>query len=278
MIIKETEIFSEVWSYAIYGDDYEKYYQPMIANITLAKALGVHLVINTNEASEDNVRDFFFDYKNDIQLIVYSGKVAELFPKVLRFLTVDKLQSSFYFFKDSDSIVNQKEISIMRHWISSLNPVALIIRDHPLHIAPIMAGMIGMTRNTALVVSASARDCFGTDLRQSNNSYSYDQDWLAEKIYPLISKQSLIATSYFYFAHENYIAIKKEHYEKDCIGAQAYKKDFETIVSSCFYNRLYKNSFLCLPFCNALSFVYGKVRPTLLLAYIYTNLIKFKER
>lgn len=266
--------FNSVWCYSIYGFDLDKYYAPMLSNIKIARHHGIALVLHTNKKSESTVRNYFKSEINEFILIVHDNEISEIFPKLLRYLTFRSISSKFYFFKDSDSIVTQKEISIMNEWMDSKEPVALLIRDHPLHISPILAGMFGVDSNLAQYIEESVEESFIKRKPRRYNFYSYDQDWLARKVYPKIVKSADVYTSFFYYRDEKITRIKRELKNHEYIGAQVYKRFQKVPENLDLYLKLYGFDLLSLPYIHSISFLYGKVRPTLAIAYILGRFFK----
>ena len=266
--------FPAVWCYSIYGSDYSKYYEPMLTNIELASSNGVALVIHTNKESEDCVRAYFNEKLNQINIIVHNNKISKYFPKILRFLTCKNIDSEFYFFKDSDSIVSDKEILIMNEWMAAKNYDALIMRDHPLHISPILAGMFGVNRNLSKFIADSAEEFFVDKVSSDYSKYSYDQDWLASNVYPLIVGKAVVNTSFFFYSHEHVTRIRRDIDNHEYIGAQFYKRSLNKQENIDGYLRIYGADLLSLPYYPKLDFLYGRVRPTLAAAYLFCNLFK----
>lgn len=271
--MKNVNLFNSAWCYSIYGDDTSKYYEPMKQNIKKAKDESVALVLHTNGENELNVRNYFGDFLEDMFLIVHYNDHAVMFPKILRFLSTNHIASKFYFFKDSDSVVTSKEIDIMNKWMKSSNQIALIIRDHPLHIAPILAGMFGVNHHFSLDVANSAQEYFFNSPPSRYNQYSYDQDWLQKKIYPVVADKATVKTSFFYYSSENITRIKRELDDYQYIGAQVHNQQLNKSENLKGYLQLYGDDLLSIPYYPKLNFLYGKVRPTLLTAYILAKLI-----
>lgn len=270
----KTEPLSSVWCYSIYGNEYDKYYYPIIENIKISKYFGARIFIHTNRQYEKNVKEYFAKYIFDIDVVVHNDSYSVDFPKILRFLTSKFIESDFYFFKDSDSVVTEKELVLMNEWMNSNNPTALIMRDHPLHIAPIMAGMFGLNRGLSIKIADSALGYFANQKRSHFNLYSYDQDWLARNIYPEIVENAHVNTSFFYYSGERIKRMSRQIYDQKFIGAQEYKKssrDSENLVG---YMNLYGEDLLSLPYFSKFAVLYGKVRPTLYAAYLIKKIKK----
>lgn len=271
-MMKTKNSFKSIWSYSIYGEDYDKYYFPMIENIRLSKEANALIVISTNSFYEASVRSFFSPFLSDIKLIVFEGGLSETFPKLLRFMAVELIDADFYFFKDSDSIVTKKELEIMQNWIDNADADALIIRNHPMHIAPIMAGMFAIKRDLSSFLTDSIKNCFKRNKPIFYSKYGYDQSWLAKHIYPKIIKRALVLTSHFFYSNENLIRIEGDIEKNQFIGAQAYLYGINNERQNAFTS-LYHGELLCLPFCKKISWLYSMVKPTLYLAYF----LKFKK-
>jgi hypothetical protein len=103
-------------------------------------------------------------------------------------------------FRDSDSLVSRREASAVNQWVAS-GSIAHIIRDHPFHSAPILAGLWGLRPSLA--------KWFGEELKTYRflDVYGSDQSFLAEKVYPKLAKSSVIHASYH--RHESSIAISE---------------------------------------------------------------------
>ena len=92
-------------------------------------------------------------------------------------------------FRDSDSIVSEREANAIGQWVDS-EMDAHIIRDHPFHAAKILAGLWGLMPESV------------PWFRQAVEAYSFtekygsDQDFLASKVYPRLRDSSMIHASF----------------------------------------------------------------------------------
>lgn len=270
-----TKSDKSIWSYSLYGDNYESYFKPLIENIKISAENNAIVVLNVLDSDLDRVKQYFKRYLGAICIFSYDSTRHTNYPKVLRFLAPYKIQSNFYFFKDSDSVVTDKEKLIMKEWMNSVNPIALIVRDHPLHIAPIMAGMFGVNRELSIKIANSALGYFTVRKGSHFNLYSYDQDWLARNIYPEIVGDAHVNTSFFYYSGERVKRINREIDGHKFIGAQVYKRVSIGLVPPDPYMNLYGEDLLSLPYFSKLAFLYGKVRPTLYVAYLINKIKKY---
>ena len=102
-------------------------------------------------------------------------------------------------FRDSDSIVSSREARAITQWVES-GRVAHIIRDHPFHSSKILAGLWGLRPKEAEWFAREVRDFDFLD------TYGSDQDFLADRIYPKISKTSLVHASFHRHEHPSQLA------------------------------------------------------------------------
>jgi hypothetical protein len=246
--------------YAVYGTDVELYYKPLFKNIEIARSNNYQIVIATTNRYLYLVEEYFAKY-NDIVVIipfddvVYTGK-----EKLLRFLSVIKVEADFYFFKDSDSVMSKQEIDIMNNWMYTSTCNAMLIRNHSLHVSPILAGMFGINLNLSSFISSSAQDAIHS--RKHKNNYSYDQQWLMLAVYPFIQKTLLVYTSFLFFKDEKYIQISFD--DNNYIG----KPNTHEVITNSYFRNSASNRLYSLSFINSLPsylkfIIYGRVRPTM---------------
>lgn len=259
-----------VWSYSIYGENVDCYYSPVLVNIRIARKNNAKIVISTTDEYEEKVRNFFRDFLDEIIIITYRKVTVCNHPKVLRFIVSERVQSKFYFFKDSDSIVTQVETEIMEHWMANCNSEVLIVRDHPLHVAPIMAGMFGVSSKVAKYLANSTLYEFDSKRPRFLNNYSYDQDWLMNVIYPIFVKFSDVYSSFLFYSGERGYLIPRSKSGFDFIGAQTHINYPARIEDNEFYG-WYGDGLLCAPSYLRYTFFFGKVRPTIIAAFIYSK-------
>ncbi len=265
-----------VWAYCIFGVEYEKYYKPMVLNLEIAKKFGVTVVVHTVNSSEKYVREFFGENKS-ILIVVHHGEAAERWCKALRFLTPKYVSADYYFFKDSDSSVTTNEIVMGLEWMQVKDPVFLIVRDHPLHVAPIMAGMFAVNNQTGKTLACRAEQYFFQGQLNSADSYSYDQDWLARVIYPSVRFRAYVYTSFFCYWGERVKRTSPQLDDYRYVGAQVYSR-INGVPEKMPYLRLYNGELLSVPYVPRLHFLYGRVRPSLFVAYVLSRIFGLRLR
>ena len=147
-------------------------------------------------------------------------------PKFWRFLPVFEKEVDVVLFRDSDSIITEREASLVDYWIQS-DYSAQILRDHPLHMAPIMAGMFGLKR-VVFEVLAHQLELNKSLLRKK--AYSADQRFLAKYFYKHIYKKALVQTPYFSYPCENCLKIDKPK-DENFVGAVYQSEKTEIDIS-----------------------------------------------
>lgn len=105
-----------------------------------------------------------------------------------RFLALADKDIDILLSRDCDSRISDREVSAINEWLSSDKDFH-IMRDHPYHQVPILAGMWGC-RNGIL---SNINDILN-DWNIYNNKGKYqaeDQDFLGQIIYPIIKDKSM---------------------------------------------------------------------------------------
>jgi len=264
-----------VWSYSIFGSNTEVYYKPMLENIRLAKSNNVKVVISTTEQYLNIIREFFSHELEYIHIETYPSNKYVGLETILRFLIIEKIDSDYYFIKDSDSIVTARELYIMNHWMLTSNFNYIIIRDNPLHVAPILSGMFGFRKNAKNIVFKSCINTF-YDFNYKLK-YGFDQQWLTEKIYHIIVEETQVYSSYFHFYNENLIRLSRVN-NSNFIGAQCLGNINPNSKEHDFLH-FYADKLLSMPFISSIPkyfsrLIYGRVRSSIYLSYFF-KWIKF---
>lgn len=107
-----------------------------------------------------------------------------------RFLPASDKEVSVMISRDCDSRLNDREKAAVDDWLKSTNDFH-IMRDHPAHTVPIMAGMWGV-RNGLL----KDMDVLISKYNKSD-FWQVDQNFLKEIIFPLVVKTSTIHDEFY---------------------------------------------------------------------------------
>lgn len=253
-------------SYTLYGNNL-RYIEPLIIN---AK--------NINEFYNEWEIRVYYDKTVPAEiiniLIQYNVKLIDInntiysdfAPKFWRFLPVFEDTYDLIIFRDSDSIFTQRETRYVNEWAES-NFDFHILRDHNLHISPILAGMFGIKKNFFLLFRQQL--LINKKLTHSK-IYNADQLFLADYIYKKIIKNCLIHTSYFALYGEKFCKISKVKDSKEFIGSIYTEEKKET-------NTIIKYDFIIgIPFWLAKLLRY-RIRPVLFTSYFFNKILKIKH-
>jgi hypothetical protein len=253
-------------SYALYGTNFKKYYLPLLNNIKNTK---YHILISTTESYKTVITNYFKNYLNKINIITYPDSLLSK-AKLLRYESIRYFDFECYFFKDSDSIITSDEYEIMHDWYINKKYEALIIRNHPLHTAPILGGMFGIKKSLKYLIIKESELFLKQNSGKFALRYNYDQVWLRKCIYNNIKYISLIYTSHLHYIGESYIKINYDfnnHIGKAIYAVDVDKKYITKLVKV--NKAIYGGNMISIPYINLMGKLYDRVLPVLLMAYIY---------
>lgn len=185
--------------YTLYGN-LPRYTQPLIYNINEVKKIypGWKVRIYHDDSVLESTLELL---QSDISetVNIKNLNIKALAPKFWRFIPIfENEKIEFAIIRDSDSILTIREAELVSQWVNS-EYTFHILRDHPLHVSPILAGMFGVKRSNFKLFSE-----FYHNQNQilTDRTYNADQKFLSKKIYPNIIDNALIHTSAFYYSSE----------------------------------------------------------------------------
>lgn len=260
----------KIISYSLYGNN-PRYTLPLLENSRISTSLyhdWTIYVYHDNTVSQDYLNQL--KQNNVVTINIEKSDHLNLPPKMWRFLPIKNSNIDCVVFRDSDSLLTQRERDLVTAWEQS-DKLVHIIRDHPLHIAPILAGMFGMKRDSFSILS---------NLIQSNapiiksRPIDYDQVFLADHFYPIIRNNALIHVSFFKFWDEQVIKIEPVTDGCNYIGA--------VLINDNSKRDEQKNLSIKSQFTNGLPYSLGKllryrVRPTIYCSKFYNFLFKISN-
>jgi hypothetical protein len=245
-------------SYTLYGSNF-RYTQPLILNVKLSNQFYKEWqirVYHDNTVPIDIIKTL---KENNVSLININDTIYSNFaPKFWRFLPVFENIYDIIIFRDSDSILTQRESRYVNDWVDS-NFDFHIIRDHNLHISPILAGMFGIKKK---YFNLFAQQLLKNKKCTESTKYNSDQLFLGDCIYKKIIKNCLIHTSHFAFFGERFIKINKVIDSNNFIGSVYVeeKKQIKTIIKYDFI--------IGVPY-ELAKFLRYKIRPVLFTSYFF---------
>ena len=186
-------------SYTVYGDIH-KYLEILISNVVFLKANDFYVVIYCDKENVNLISSKLSD------ALVLDGSTFGIKNKMLwRLNPIFDTFSNSFFPRDADSLISEREIELMNLFLES-NKSFHIIRDHVLHFMPIMGGLFGVKIEIYhLFTLKNVKNL----LFNVDNVYNFDQLFLADYIYPLIAKHSLIHTSSYHYINEVFSKVNK---------------------------------------------------------------------
>jgi len=263
--IQEKEV---VWCYSLFGRDVNSYYVAMKLNVAIARDNNVKIVIATLNEDLIFIKDYFKFVNETVTIISFNEDYAEQYPKLLRYLIPLSYQYDYYFFKDSDSVVTELELKYSNEWMERKSSNCIIIRDHPLHVAPILGGMFGLSSNIAITSANLLFQELSNGKVKFKDGYLYDQLWLGKNIYPMVKFSSFIYSSHFSYSGEKVIDTNKYWNSKKYIGSQHFESTTNIELKYHKLIELYSIGNLSLPFYERIASAYQKTRVVLYMAYL----------
>jgi hypothetical protein len=141
------------------------------------------------------------DFKNtEVFVMKQTGNWVSTF---WRFLAIDDSSVSITLLRDTDSRLGERERAAVDEWLVS-DKHFHIMRDHPGHGTPILAGMWGVKYGTNINFYNEINKYTKKDF------YGVDQNFLADIIYPIAKTNSVIHDEFF---QKNNFPTKRKQYE-----------------------------------------------------------------
>ena len=200
--------------YSLFGSN-PRYYDALRKNISFIESDYSKLFI-TSIILGKGVPGKWIDYlsKTSAKIIMHDiDLLTNIHQDFYRIFPVLSGEGNGFFCRDADSFLSKNEMDSMMRFIES-DYSFHIIRDHPNHLAPIMAGTFGVKSNgyelvkNALVKNLHKYSYLNTDWRNFKSAVRGDQEILANYIYPLVYKNSYIESNYTIFYNERSLVSK----------------------------------------------------------------------
>lgn len=198
---------SKVVSVTLFGQN-RKYLQGAIklADSVLRKLPGWNLVFFVGKSvPEETISNLVSRNSRIVRVDGDEGLSATAW----RFRLHELGDSDWVLFRDSDSVISQREAHAIGQWVNSGKGFH-IIRDHPFHSAKILAGLWGLKPEAAPWFREAV------EAYSFTNDYGSDQEFLASKVYPRILESSLVHASFH--QHESSTNTAKFQIGSDRVG------------------------------------------------------------
>jgi hypothetical protein len=200
-------------SFALFGAN-PAYREGFLQNVDAAHRVfpGWHVLVYCDRVN--------FDALNALALpnttVILQGEHSEgVEGMIWRFLASTHPSAEAVIFRDTDSILTRREKRAVDEWLASDRDVHLI-RDHPLHISPVMGGMFGVRGQPRTLLASLIQQ--GLETGKLVN-YGDDQRFLSSQFYPRIKRQALVHTSLIKYVFEYAAPLPPEAADESFIGA-----------------------------------------------------------
>ena len=194
-----------VLNYSIFGSD-NRYFLPLIFNIDNANTqLGdEHKFVIHHGGIPPHWLKILTSYGDRVVLVAHDDcDFPNTYKMMWRYQIIEESFETCHLFRDSDSLITSREVEAINHWRTSQFNF-LIIRDHPLHVMPILGGLFGC-KGPGVALLRSAMSDLLTNV--PFNEYGADQVYLDRELYRRNKHQCLIFSSCVVFPGENVIEL-----------------------------------------------------------------------
>ena len=189
----------KVISFSLWGNN-PKYTIGAIRNAELAATIYPDWICRfyVEKDVENSIISSLAKYEHVEIEIVRESKYGESY--FWRFYAAADPNVEIVIFRDTDSRLNIREKAAVEQWIESDKQVH-IMRDHPLHFMPIMAGMWGVKGQYLNNIRVLVDQYLSSDLHldqnpSQNSSYGMDQHFLYT-IYPFFKDRCFVHDEFF---------------------------------------------------------------------------------
>jgi hypothetical protein len=187
-------------SFCLYGNS-DRYYLPLLSNLSYIKNYHsdkFKAVINLSEDySNSKIKEL---KKFDCEIIMFKNDLSATEKRLFRLNPALLNLGAACFVRDSDSEFGKKDIALINDFMASSSQYQ-IIRDHPNHQMPILAGLWGIKRSSYMSIReiwslAQRHRLFRTD------AYRSDEIILADVFYPRTIKKTLVYSDFNIYFNE----------------------------------------------------------------------------
>lgn len=215
------ELTLKIISFSLFGSA-EKYRIGLLKNLEIAASLFADWTCFVY-CDEINYQALCGTPFSNAKIIRQAAQSDGLSGMAWRLNACNEPAATAVIFRDTDSLLGEREKEIVDEWLTSNHDIHLI-RDHPLHFSPVMGGMFGV-KNTAISLLAEMVTKYHKLHRQ--HAYGDDQDFLNRRFYPLIKHKALVHTSSVRYLFEFTLPIRACREGELFIGAYEFASETE---------------------------------------------------
>ena len=175
-------------SFSLFGSE-SKFFHGVLTNLELC---GTHypecdIIVFADRELAEKLQKYQKKYSFKLRQMPDSKRLEGMF---WRFYALKEPDYDFYIFRDADSRITKRESDMVTEWIESGMNLH-VIRDHPMHNAPILGGMWGIRIDRAKVFQSALRGYI------PKGYYGEDQEFIWKYVYRQNRGDMLVHDPYF---------------------------------------------------------------------------------
>ena len=177
----------KIIAFSLWGDN-PKYTVGLIKNLDLAKEVypGWICRVYCGKSVPENIISEI--EKRDNKELIIMDEQGDWEGMFWRFFAAE--DADIMISRDSDSRLNNREKAAVEQWIKS-DKNFHIMRDHPYHATEILGGMWGVKSPILKNIRNMIKEY------SKGNFYQVDQNFLREKVYPLVKHSAMVHDEFF---------------------------------------------------------------------------------
>jgi hypothetical protein len=141
-----------------------------------------------------------------------------------RFEAIDDPECTIMFVRDADSRIHDRDVACIEDFINS-NKLLHIIRDHKYHNTKILGGLWGIRKEG---LKEPITNIIQQWIQHKKNFHKgIDQEFLAEKIYPILKSNSLIHDRYRLYEPSNLLSPFRVEIKNKLFCGQVHRYDLD---------------------------------------------------
>ena len=244
-------MFDHCYCYCLYGRDLV-YYEPLkLVSQKIGNNPSAIIFLGTVDVDFNFVCNYYAKYTN-IKVYCF-GDVYESRERLVRFLAPKYVKAKYYHYRDADSAIIDYEQSLISIYVELQLPI-LILRNHPLHYSPVMAGMFSLNFEFGVKLVAFVEE----QLYSIEPKCYYDQHFLTNTLYKKYKTDALVFSSHIGYEGEFVHKIMFDKY--DFVGQPTFWDVTDCDVAFNEAGPLRSKALVKLPFFPFLSALYQRGR------------------
>ena len=211
----------KIISFSLWGDD-KKYTIGALRNAELALSIypGWLCRFYLGKSVPLDISEELQEFSNSE--IINMNEKGDWTGMFWRFLAADHL-SDIVLSRDTDSRLNKREKAAVDEWLNSDKDFH-IMRDHPYHATEILGGMWGCRNGILHGITGLINDY------QKGDFWQVDQNFLKEKIYPLIRDRSFVHDEFFEKKPFPTIRLNKQYVGESFDEKEAFNYNLRSLI------------------------------------------------